>query len=77
MVFIYYPPSQHPANFLSKGVRLGLSQKSRRWAVLGVLLIVGTFWDGPRMTPFHMKEQISCQSGANVALTRKMADGTY
>ncbi|MBO5696894.1 MAG: hypothetical protein J6R90_00690, partial [Alistipes sp.] len=55
----------------------GLSQKSRRWAVLGVLLIVGTFWDGPRMTPFHMKEQISCQSGANVALIRKMADGTY
>ena len=49
-------PASTPPNFLSKGVRLGLSQKSRRWAVLGVLLIDGTFWDRPQIAAFHGKE---------------------
>ena len=57
-------------NLLSKGVRLGLSQKSRRWAVLSVLLIVGTFWDGPRMTPFHNK--LRCDAAVLVVFTHNL-----
>ena len=30
-----------------------------------------------QMTPYHNKETISCQSGANVVLTRESPDGTY
>ena len=34
---------------------LATEKKSRQWAVLRVLLIDGTFWDGSQMTPFHSK----------------------
>ncbi|MBR4029655.1 MAG: hypothetical protein IKJ08_08740, partial [Alistipes sp.] len=36
-------PMPHDPNFLSEGCRYNARQKSRRWAVLEVLLIVGTF----------------------------------
>ena len=31
----------------------------------------------PQIAAYHKKEKISCQSGANVVLTRESPDGTY
>ena len=43
-------------NLLSEGVRLGLSQKKTpRDSTLTYSPRGLTFWDGPRMTPYHRK----------------------
>ena len=69
------PPAR--PNFSGEGVRCGASQKkpprdSTRSTALGGL----NFWDVPQIAAYREK-LISCQKKLDLALTRKMADGTY